>query len=95
MWKEDGQENYYKKLNSTNWVYIYYSKVILNLLFYTQVNDTIVLSDPNTNLYHSINSQYLYIGLTLQSAYSSKYITGSWQIYYYEAQSKISTLHKT
>lgn len=58
----------------------------MNLLFYSQLNDTIVLVDPNTKLYYSLNSQYLYIGLTLQSIYSSKYITGSWQLFYYEAK---------
>ncbi len=89
LWQESNQENYYKRVDSSNWIYIVNTDVYNRLIQISNMNDTVILYSPVNQIYFSLNSQNVYSSKSLDNIYSSYKVPGSWMIVYLEANSEL------
>jgi len=89
LWQESNQENYYKRVDSSNWIYIVNTDVYNKLIQISNINDTVILYSPVNQIYFSLNSQNVYSSKSLDNIYSSYKVPGSWMIVYLEANSEL------
>jgi len=89
LWQESNQENYYKRVDSSNWIYIVNTDVYNRLIQISNINDTVILYSPANQIYFSLNSQNVYSSKSLDNIYSSYKVPGSWMIVYLEANSEL------
>ena len=87
LWQYDDIEQYFKKINNTNWVMIINTAVVYNLIQISSLNDSVILFEPLSKLYYSLDSNFVYLSASLKNILSSgSFQYGSWIIDFYEAK---------
>ena len=89
LWGGTDQQIYIMRIDALNWIYIINNAAVFNLTQIQFTDDKIILYSNTTNIYYSLDSEYLYTSNTLTNIYSSSsFIAGSWLLLYYQANSK-------
>ena len=86
LWKKNGYEVYFNKLNSTTWSLIEYVNTTAYLQLIHNTKDSMILYNPANKVYYNLNSVYLLTGSSLNFTILYSY-SGAWLSLYYQSTS--------